>query len=498
MPDTHSPSAAPAQDTRGIIPILLLSAFVLILNETTMSVAVPVLMQAFEVDASVAQWLTTAFLLTMAVVIPLSGFIMRRLTTRAVFFLSMSLFSVGTLICALAPVFAVLLFGRIVQASGTALMMPLLMTTVLSLVAVERRGRVMGNISIVIAVAPAIGPTFSGFVQSALGWRWVFGIVLPIALAMLAAGAMRLKNFGDTAKVPVDVLSVVLSALGFGGLVYGLTQLERGVDGGNPTGLVVPVVVGVVALTLFVLRQRALQVHDRQLLDLRTFRSRTFTVGVGILVVAFGALLGTGVLLPLYLQDLRGLTAAETGLFLAPGGIMMGLMGPVVGRLYDKVGARVLALPGTIALALLLLGLSRATLETPIWLLVVLYTGMMLTLGFAFTPSMTAGLNSLSPQQYSSGSALVGTLQQVGGAAGTALLVTVMTVRESGLEAVGVAEAQAQMTGIELALTVAAVLAVGAVVLATMLPGRPPRAGAPETGVPVEGAEPAVAQAPAH
>ncbi|WP_331714283.1 MDR family MFS transporter [Auraticoccus cholistanensis] len=476
MPQTlPRPEAPPSQDTRGIIPILLLSAFVLILNETTMSVAVPRLMVAFSVDATVAQWLTTAFLLTMAVVIPLSGFLLQRLTTRTVFFLSLGLFSAGTLACALAPTFAVLLVGRIVQASGTAVMMPLLMTTVLTLVPIARRGRVMGNISIVIAVAPTLGPTASGLIQDAFGWRWVFGLVLPIALAMLVAGAFRLKNFGTTSKAPVDVLSVVLSAFGFGGLVYGLTQLGESF-GGNIATMLVPLGVGVLALALFVLRQLGLQKQDRPLLDLRTFRSRTFTIGLGIMMVAFGALLGSGILIPIYLQDLRGLSPAQTGLFVMPGGVMMGLMGPLVGRLYDRVGPRVLVLPGVAALAALLLLFGRADLETPMVLLVVLYTVMMLTLGLTFTPTMTAALNSLPPRQYSHGSALVGTLQQVAGGAGTALLVTVMSVRWAALEESGTPSVQAHMGGIELAFTVAAVLALAAVALAVMLPGRPPAA----------------------
>lgn len=476
--DTSSSTPPATQDTKGIIPILLLSAFVLILNETTMSVAIPRLMEAFRVEATTAQWLTTAFLLTMAVVIPLSGFILQRLTTRSVFFLSLGLFSAGTLLCALAPAFSVLLLGRIIQASGTAMMMPLLMTTVLTLVPIDRRGVVMGNISIVIAVAPALGPTASGLIQDALGWRWVFGLVLPIALTMLVAGALRLKNFGETTKAPVDLASVILSAFGFGGLVYALTQIGEGFGDGNIGNLLVPLAVGLVGLSLFVARQIALQKQDRPLLDLRTFKSRTFTVALGIMMVAFGALLGSGILLPLYLQDLRGLSPAQTGLFVMPGGIIMGLMGPLVGRLYDKVGPRVLVLPGVTALAVLLFAFSRATLDTPLFMLVALYTGLMMAIGLTFTPTMTAGLNSLARRQYSHGSALVGTLQQVAGGAGTALLVTVMSVRMASLSTEGVGAAEAQMAGLELAFLVASVLALVAIVLATMLPGRPPKADA--------------------
>ena len=173
-----------------VIVLLLVSAFVVILNETIMGVALPHLMADLDISASAAQWLTTAFMLTMAVVIPVTGYLLQRLNTRPVFILAMSLFSAGTLISALAPGFAMLVIGRIVQASGTAIMMPLLMTTVMTLVPPESRGRTMGNISIVISVAPAIGPTISGLILSVLEWRWLFLLVLPIALCALALGAM--------------------------------------------------------------------------------------------------------------------------------------------------------------------------------------------------------------------------------------------------------------------------------------------------------------------
>jgi DHA2 family lincomycin resistance protein-like MFS transporter len=205
--------------SRTVIVVLLVSAFVVILNETIMSVALPVLMTDLQVSAAVGQWLTAGFLLTMSVVIPITGFLIRRFRTRSLYGAAMSLFSAGTLLAALAPGFPVLLAGRVVQASGTAIMMPLLMTTVMTLVPPARRGVMMGNISIVIAVAPAIGPAVSGLVLSLFGWRAMFWLVLPIALVSLAVGLRRITDVGEPTAMRIDVLSVVLSAFGFGGLV---------------------------------------------------------------------------------------------------------------------------------------------------------------------------------------------------------------------------------------------------------------------------------------
>ena len=203
--------APPATDrldprARTVIAVLLVSAFVVILNETIMSVALPVLMADLGVTASVGQWLTAGFLLTMSVVIPITGFLIRRFPTRMLFGAAMGLFSTGTLLAALAPGFPVLLAARVVQAGGTAIMLPLLMTTVMTLVPPARRGVMMGNISIVISVAPAIGPAVSGLVLSVLGWRFLFWLVLPIALVTLVLGLRRITDVGETAVMRIDAL----------------------------------------------------------------------------------------------------------------------------------------------------------------------------------------------------------------------------------------------------------------------------------------------------
>jgi DHA2 family lincomycin resistance protein-like MFS transporter len=276
--DTYSPEAAAASTpidastaarNRLVIALLLTSTFVVFLNETIMSVAIPHLMVDLGVTASAAQWLTTAFLLTMAVVIPVTGFLLQRLNTRPIYILAMSIFSTGTLICALSPGLELLVFGRVIQATGTAIMMPLLMTTVMTLVPPEGRGKTMGNISIVMSVAPAIGPTIAGLILTNLDWRWMFILMLPIALGALALGARLMQNVTTPRYAPVDVISVIISALAFGGIVYGLSSLgETSAVPLFPSWL--PLAIGVVAMAIFVWRQLQLQKADRALLDLRT------------------------------------------------------------------------------------------------------------------------------------------------------------------------------------------------------------------------------------
>jgi DHA2 family lincomycin resistance protein-like MFS transporter len=454
---------------RLVIGVLLVSAFVVILNETIMGVAIPHLMADLDVTAGAAQWLTTAFLLTMAVVIPITGYLLQRLTTRTVFLTAMTLFSLGTLVAAVAPGFEVLLVARIVQAMGTAIMIPLLFTTVLTLVPEQNRGRVMGNISIVISVAPAIGPTISGLILDVLEWRWMFILVLPIGIAALVLGALRIPNVSEPRETPLDVLSVVLSAIGFGGFVYGLSSIGEAEGGiASPSGWA-PIAIGIVGLVVFVLRQLALQKRDVALLDLRTFRSGTFALSIAMIMISMVALFGTIILLPIYTQTVLGLDTLTTGLMLLPGGLVMGLLAPFVGRFYDRFGPTVLVVPGTIIVSAALWVMTMLTADTSIGLVLAAHVTLSIGLALLFTPLFTAGLAALQPSLYAHGSAIVSTVQQLAGAAGIALFVTVMTSRAGALVETGVAEVAATAEGIHSAFVYGAIISLVAIPLGFFL-----------------------------
>ncbi|MGK2867801.1 MAG: DHA2 family efflux MFS transporter permease subunit [Mycobacterium sp.] len=476
-PITRAGSAQPKAPPSAsvIIALLVFSAFVMILNETIMSVALPALIVDLDIAARTAQWLTSGFLLTMAVVIPMSGSLLQRFPVRVIFVTSMSLFCVGTLVCALAPGFAVLLAGRIVQACGTAVMVPLLMTTVMKLIPAERRGQTMGTISIVIAVAPAVGPTLSGFILGSLNWRWMFWIVLPIALLALTAGLvwLRVADERDT-PTPIDILSVPLSAIAFAGLVFGLSELGASGQGEQGIPAWVPLSAGAVAMVLFGLRQVQLQRVDRAFLDLRPLTYRQFSVSVGLVVIGFMGLFGAIIMIPLYVQDVLGQSALVAGLTSLPGGLLMGMAGPLVGRVYDRHGARLLVVPGSIMLFLALCGFALLSAATPIWELVALQTIMMLGLSLMFTPLMTDALGALPDRLYSHGSAILTTLQQVAGAAGTALFITVMTKAS-------VSGGAPDMPGVHAAFLVAAMIGAVAVVGAFFTSSRPAPAGGTPT-----------------
>ncbi len=456
--------------------LLVVATFVVILNETTMGVALRAIMTDLDVDARAGQWVTTAFMLTLAVVIPMSSWLIERLTTRQVFGLAMGLFCLGTALAAVATSIEWLVAARVVQASGTAVMMPLGMTTTMTVVPPAQRGSMMGNISLVIAVAPAVGPTLSGALLEVVGWRGIFWTMLPIALVMTGVGLRWLPNVSEAGSAHLDLPSVPLAALGFGGVVYGLSQV--GGEGASAAGAAVPLAVGVAAMVVFAVRQVRLAPRDQALLDLRPFRERQFTVALVIMVSSMASLFGAIIVLPLYLLGSLGLSPVEAGLLLLPGSLLMGLLGRPVGGLYDRVGPRPLVVPGVVVTSLAVWSLSLVGADTSRWQVLGSHVLLSLGLGFVFTPLFTASLSAVPPRLYSHGSAILGSIQQLAGAAGTALAVTVMSVWQAAAVASGAVEPVAVAVGARAAFMGAGFLSLAPVVAALFI-RRPHAAGIP-------------------
>ena len=476
--DSHAPDhdIQPGHETQFtaqnklVVYLLMASAFVTFLNETILSVALPTIMESLHITAATGQWLSTAYMLTMAIIIPMSGWILHRFSTRAVFLTAMSLFAAGTLISALAPSFAVLLIGRVVQAAGTGVMSPLFMTAIMTLVPPQHRGRIMGNVAVVMSLAPAVGPMIGGLIVSVFDWRAVFWLVLPIAIAALLIGAFKLVNVTEGEHSPISVSSVILSAFAFGGLVYGLSSLGESVRGEAAINPWIPIGVGTIALIIFVIRQRTLAARDAALLDVRVFAARTYSISIVLMAILMAVLFGTFILLPIYLQDASGLTPAQTGLLLLPGGLLMGLAGPFVGRLYDRLGPRALIVPGAIINSAALWALQFLLGNSTSWVWILLcHLAISVGLAMMFTPLFTISLASVEPQLYSHASAVLGTVQQLAGAAGTAIFVVTFTLASTH-SAAGAASPEAIADGIHSAFVLGAWLSLAAIIPALFMP----------------------------
>ncbi|MGR6520288.1 DHA2 family efflux MFS transporter permease subunit (plasmid) [Rhodococcus erythropolis] len=446
-----------------IIGLLMGSTFLVLLNEMLLGVALPTLISDLGITPSLGQWLTTGYLLTLAVLIPATGFVMRRFHLRTIFLSALALFIVGTAIAASAPGFGILLSGRIIQAAGTAVFVPLLMTTAMRLVPASRRGQIMAMVTAVPAIAPALGPAVSGLVLTYLHWRWLFILVLPIALFAFVLGATKLKNITTPEPVTLDLVSVALSAIGFGALVYGLASIGESASGHAPISPIIPIVVGLVGVAAFVLRQIALQKNGDAFLDMRIFRSKSFVVP--LLVMVFIALNGFGILivLPLVLTGGLGLGTMAIGLFLVPGGAVISLVSALGGRVYDRFGPRPLAIPGAIIWIASIWFLSTLDQNSGVWAFLAAYLVMSGAQAMMWAPMTTLALSSLRADLYPHGSAAFTTAQQLAGAAGGAILVSAYTIGAKAMNAGELSVTQTVSAG-QAAFTTAAFLAIGAVI----------------------------------
>ena len=442
------------------ILVILLGTAIAFLNETALTTALATIMRDLNLTAATGQWLTTIFMLVAGIMIPMSAFLIERFSTRTLFFIAMGLFTIGTLIGAFAGNFQVLLFARILQAMGGGITLPLIQVVVLSLFKPEERGGAMGIIGIIISFAPAIGPTLSGWIVTHFQWDYIFFLSLPVAILDIVLGIFLLENVKGAKKTKVDILSAITSALGFGGLLYGFSNI--GSYSFTNVQVYAPLVVGVIALIYFSIRQ--LKVLDKPFLDLRVFKDKTFTFGTLVIVIVFAAFIGAGVILPLYIQDERGYSAFQSGLILMPGAILNGIMNPITGKIFDKFGARYLALVGLSCITIGTFGLTTLTSSTSMLFVMGMYSLMLFGLGMVLMPVTTMALNDLDRSLYAHGTAAINTLRQIMASIGTAAFVAIMTyvAEHSSLKN----PIQAAIHGVNIAFLVAAALSLLSLIVA--------------------------------
>ncbi|MGL5576910.1 MAG: MDR family MFS transporter [Sarcina sp.] len=405
-----------------IAGVFLLGAFVAFLNSTFMNVAIPDIMKDLHISVSTAQWLSTGYMLVLGIMIPFTAFLIDRFKTRTLFFMSIGLFTIGTVLGATATNFDTLLAARLIQAAGAGVVMPLMQTVFLIIFPIEKRGMAMGIVGIVISFAPALGPTLSGWIINSYPWRYLFYVTLPLAILDLILGAILLKNVTETKKVSIDILSAITSILGFGGLLLGTSN--AGNDGFTNVNVYAPILVGVIALIIFVWRQLTMEVP---MLDLRVFKSKTFTFATIIVMIAYAGLISSELIIPMFLQNVKGSSALDAGLILMPGAIVMGIANPITGKLFDKIGARMLSILGLLVYAAGTFAFAFLTPSTSELYVMIMYAFRFLGLGMFLMPLTTSGLNTLERRLYSHGNAVNNTMRQIAGAIGTSILVTLMS-----------------------------------------------------------------------
>lgn len=423
----------PKYNKNLLLGLILVTLFFAVLSQTFLITALPQIMEDFNVDANTAQWVTTIFMLTSGIIVPMSAFFMERFTTRQLFFAAMIAFLIGTFLSGVAANFTFLLIGRLIQAIGVGLVTPLVSNIILQITTPENRGSAFGLMILVICFGPAIGPSVAGGVVDALSWRYLFYGTFPIVLILFITSIVFLKNVTETNKnAKIDVLSAVLSTVAFVGILYGLNLI--GSKGLGDISTIIWVLVGVVSLFFLVRRQLIL---DDPMIDFRVFTYKTFSISAILVSIAFATMFGVETILPLYTQDVLGVSALVAGLILLPGAALMGGLSPFVGKLTDKIGVKSLVVIGFAVITLATIPLSFSGLEKTIIIIVIFYSLRMIGTGILMTPVQTGAMNVLPRHLYRHGVAVYSTLTNIAGSIGISVIVGLYSGLASGSDLSG-------------------------------------------------------------
>ncbi|EEL85911.1 MFS transporter [Bacillus cereus] len=409
-------------NVKAVVAVLILGMFVSILNQTIINVALPPLMNEFNVSTSTAQWLITGFMLVNGILVPISAFLVSRFTYRKLFVAAMLFFTVGSIICATSGNFTMMMTGRIIQAVGAGILMPVGMNIFMTLFPPHKRGAAMGLLGVAMILAPAIGPTITGWVIENYSWNLMFYGMFVIGLIITFLSLKFFTLAQPVSKTKLDVFGVISSSIGLGSLLYGFS--EAGNNGWTSAEVVITLIIGVIGLAVFIWRELT---TDNKMLDLQVFKYPTFTFTLVINAIVTMALFGGMLLLPVYLQNIRGFTPMESGLLLLPGSLIMGIMGPVAGKLFDKYGIRPLAIVGLAITTFATYKFTTLSMDTPYSVIMTDYIIRSIGMSFIMMPIMTAGMNALPMKLISHGTATQNTSRQVAGSIGTAILITLMT-----------------------------------------------------------------------
>ncbi len=401
-----------------VLTVLLIGMFIAILNQTLINVALPVLINDFNVSTSTAQWLTTGFMLVNGILIPISAFLMRSYTFRQLFLASMTLFFFGSIICSMAMNFPVMMIGRVVQAAGAGILMPLGSNVFMTLFPPHKRGAAMGMLGIAMILAPAVGPTITGYVIQNYDWHVMFYAMSFFGLVTLLLGAAWFRLTQPLSKPSFDALGVLFSTIGFGSLLYGFS--EAGNDGWDSPIVISSIVIGLIGIAAFAMRELSM---EDPMLNIRVLKVPEFSFTLFINVIVTMALFGGMLLLPIYLQSIRGFSPVDSGLLLLPGSLIMGITGPIAGRLFDRFGIRPLAIFGLTLMTYGTWELTQLNMDTSYYSIMGIYMVRSFGMAFIMMPIMTAGMNALPMKMIPHGNATQNTLRQVAGSIGTAILV---------------------------------------------------------------------------
>ncbi len=471
------------QRTLIMVP-LLIGGFIALINETLLNVAFPQLMSTLSVSTNTVQWLATAYMLIIGILVPVVALLLKTFSKKTLYLTAMILFTIGTIFCGFSQSFPVLLISRMVQGAGTGMMIPIMMDTIMEIYPPNKRGVAIGICMMVVVVAPGVGPTLSGIILQYLNWHWLFFLILPFALLAIILGTITLKNVIPLTKPKIDVLSIVLSSIGFGGLIFGICSIET--SGFLNVTVLASILCGIGGLVLFTRRQFIL---EQPMLELRVFRYPMFTLGAVMIFITFMMPFAVNIILPTYMQSVLGMTPMVAGLALLPGSILNGIVAPLSGRLYDKIGARLPVIFGFVVITAAMFFLSHISVSTTLTMIIVFQICMTLGIALIFTPTQTNSFKQLPKEYNAHGIAILSTVQQISAAFGSSLFIGLMgAVQANYLEKFKTPDISQQhaaiIAGVDIAFTAALIIVVIGLILSffiTRCEKEPINANLPQT-----------------
>lgn len=403
---------------------IIISCIAASLLTTALTTALPNMIQDFNISVTSGQWLTSGYSLAMGIITPLTAFLINRFPTRRLYLTGILCVIIGLALCVAAPNFLVLMTGRISQACGNGILTSMAQVIILTIYPEEKRGSAMGWYGLSLGAAPVIAPTLAGILVDLYGWRMIFYAVIAIMTIALVFAFFTFDNVLNTVKMKFDVQSFMISAFAFGGLTLGIGNL-----GSYPlvSVRVLPVIVmGAIAATAFVYRQLHLK---EPFLELRVLKDKKFTQSIVTSMLLYFVMMGATVIFPLCIQSIMGYSATISGLVVLPGSLLMAVLSPVTGKIYDKIGMKLLLLVGAFCMLCSTLGVAFiVNIQSPIWLLSFLYFVFNIAVGCILMPIVTWGTSSISANSTAHATALLTTLRTIAGAIGSAVFVTIMTV----------------------------------------------------------------------
>lgn len=438
---------------KGIFTTVMLMSIVSTIMATALSTGIPAIMKDFHISAGSAQWVTSLYSLVSGIMILITAFIIKRFPTRPVFFIGTGIFTIGTLIGAIAPIYFLLIIGRLLQGAGNGLVLALTQVIILKIFPENKQGFGMGLYGLAVGLTPVLAPFLAGILIDFAGWRLIFYVVLAFCVLDLIAGFIFLDNILDQEASSFDILSVIYAVLAFTGIIYGLGNVGNFPITSWHTGL--SLIMGGIFLFIFYQKQTKMQAP---LLNVKAFNSGKFTVSVLMSFLLYAILNGTTTILPIYMQTIQERSATNYGLAMIPSALLIGFLSPLAGSIYDKYGMRILGLIGSSSLVIFALMASLVSLKTSLLYIIIATIFQGIGVASLMTPIMTWGLKQIPQALVTDGTAIINCLRTIGGALGSAIFAAIITVVSSEATIAGIKTSFISMAVITLLLFLIALL----------------------------------------